>query len=46
MGTCVRVIHEKVATVAERQQKLDPEKRKALERIFYGKFQGVGASLV
>ena len=31
---------EKVATVAERQQKLDPEKRKALERLFYGKFQG------
>jgi hypothetical protein len=31
---------EKVATVAERQQKLDPEKRKVLETLFYGKFQG------
>jgi hypothetical protein len=31
---------EKIATVAERQQKLDPEKRKALETLFYGKFQG------
>eukprot|EP01046_Picozoa_sp_COSAG06_P077305 COSAG06_NODE_25104_length_645_cov_0.772894_1_plen_196_part_10 len=29
-----------MATVAERQQKLDPEKRKALETLFYGKFQG------
>jgi hypothetical protein len=31
---------EQVATVAERQQKLDPEKRQALEALFYGKFQG------
>ena len=31
---------EKVATVAERQEALDPEKRKALETVFYTKFQG------
>ena len=29
-----------IASVAERQQKLDPEKKAALEKLFYGKFQG------
>ncbi len=28
------------ASVVERQQKLDPEKKAALEKVFYGKFQG------
>ena len=31
---------EKVASVAERQQNLDADKRVALEKLFYGKFQG------
>ena len=30
----------KVASVAERQRKLEPEKKAALDKVFYGKFQG------
>ena len=30
----------RIASVVERQQKLDPEKKVALEKVFYGKFQG------